>query len=309
MTDEVKKKTQQEDDQAILRSMSGNWFSNASGESPGTIAEKSTKNNALDKDNSDSYDGDQPKEELLGKNDRAVNHDDLFRSDRGGAAINSGEEGFDEEMGGQTQAAYEVYENVRDELCEEADLEENSGVVDDNTDGNHKNEDHGFHDGKDQSMLPILQVQPENYKSNDDAKTEYLDNLIIASRRSSPLRATVRDDIHNSKSEALTGSIENSNPSNVGSSSNIIEQFNNQQKLDLTTDANEGDNASRNPSVKKTPVNIMSTSIQTKNKVLLMGCTDISNAKTTFSAADFPRPDYGRKNKKNKKKKRKKSSK
>lgn len=49
---------------------------------------------------------------------QAVNHGDLFRSDRGGAAIEEGEEGFDEEMGIQTQNVFAVYEQGGMELPE-----------------------------------------------------------------------------------------------------------------------------------------------------------------------------------------------
>lgn len=41
---------------------------------------------------------------------QALNHKDLFREDRGRAAIMEGEEGFDEEMGGATQNIFEIYE-------------------------------------------------------------------------------------------------------------------------------------------------------------------------------------------------------
>ena len=37
-------------------------------------------------------------------------HGDFFRDDRGGAAIEEGDEGYDEEMGGQTQNVFEIFE-------------------------------------------------------------------------------------------------------------------------------------------------------------------------------------------------------
>jgi hypothetical protein len=40
----------------------------------------------------------------------AVNHEDLFREDRGRAAIQQGEDGFDEEMGGGSQNVVAIYE-------------------------------------------------------------------------------------------------------------------------------------------------------------------------------------------------------
>lgn len=41
---------------------------------------------------------------------QALNHEDLFRADRGRAAIERGEQGFDEEMGGGTQNIYAMFE-------------------------------------------------------------------------------------------------------------------------------------------------------------------------------------------------------
>ncbi|KAG7342122.1 SNF2 family helicase [Nitzschia inconspicua] len=64
-----------------------------------------TKQSEVDIDTMDGKEG-----EPLEKKIRSVNHEDLFRKDRGGAAIQEGEEGFDEEMGGATQDAYAVYE-------------------------------------------------------------------------------------------------------------------------------------------------------------------------------------------------------
>ena len=40
----------------------------------------------------------------------AFDHGDFFRDDRGGAAIEEGDEGYDEEMGGQTQNVFEIFE-------------------------------------------------------------------------------------------------------------------------------------------------------------------------------------------------------
>ena len=60
----------------------------------------------------------------------AVNHEDLFREDRGRAAIQLGEDGFDEEMGGGSQnlvAIYErgvtVHENPQDGIYSDAEID------------------------------------------------------------------------------------------------------------------------------------------------------------------------------------------
>jgi hypothetical protein len=60
----------------------------------------------------------------------AVNHEDLFREDRGRAAIEPGEDGFDEEMGGGSQnlvAIYErgvtVHENPQDGSYSDAEID------------------------------------------------------------------------------------------------------------------------------------------------------------------------------------------
>lgn len=60
-------------------------------------------------------------EEYAEKDDEVVgvfDHGDLFRQDRGGAALEEGDEGYDEEMGGGTQNVFEIFErgvNLGDE--------------------------------------------------------------------------------------------------------------------------------------------------------------------------------------------------
>ena len=51
----------------------------------------------------------------------AVKHEDFLRSDRGKAAIDLGEEGCDEEMGGATQDAMAVYEHTKADLGDDDD--------------------------------------------------------------------------------------------------------------------------------------------------------------------------------------------
>jgi len=68
----------------------------------------------------------------------AFDHGDFFRDDRGGAALEQGDEGYDEEMGGQTQNVFEIFErggvlgdeNPQDGSADfEASQEEDSSVV------------------------------------------------------------------------------------------------------------------------------------------------------------------------------------
>ncbi|KAL3912179.1 MAG: hypothetical protein SGILL_006986, partial [Bacillariaceae sp.] len=50
---------------------------------------------------------------------RVMPYHDIFRSDKGDAAIPAGEDGYEEEMGGGTQNAFAVYEKKKDELSDD----------------------------------------------------------------------------------------------------------------------------------------------------------------------------------------------
>jgi hypothetical protein len=82
-------------------------------------------------DDSDSEDEDDDEEEYMEKKVHAMKHGDLFRSDRGGAAIPCGAEGFEEEMGGATQDAYAVYENTKGDLGSDVETQSIGNVDND----------------------------------------------------------------------------------------------------------------------------------------------------------------------------------
>jgi hypothetical protein len=75
-------------------------------------------------DDLDSGNNENGLDEALEKKIRAVNHGDLFRNDKGGAAIREGDDGFDEEMGGATQDAYAVYEEKQENIEDKDENEE-----------------------------------------------------------------------------------------------------------------------------------------------------------------------------------------
>jgi hypothetical protein len=262
MTDEEKQK--EEDDLVILQAMSGKAFSNRPIESSGSIGQQEPH----------PADHDQAMNEPIEEKFLAINHRDFFRSDRGGAAINSGEVGFDEEMGGQTQAAYEIYENIKNNLGEEEGKSDDD-VVNDDDDKNYRNQGKECEDDRNQSDL-TLQEKSVIFKKVDETQTTSLKNPMIANK---PTVAQTRSDPESNVERKLA--------------------------LDSTPAVHENCRSEiyvpKNDSAKESYGNTTRSSNQTKNKVLLMGCININDAKSEFSAADLRRPIYGRKKKKKKK--------
>lgn len=147
----------EEEKQIALISLSGK--ADSPNKPPEQVGKINRKYNPLDTDKSDSDDENSANEEPLEGKVRAVNHGDLLRSDKGGAAIMDGEDGFDEEMGGCTQAAYAIYENVKDVLGDDEEDE------DDNNYNNNDDDD----DTSNQQGLPTVPVKSEF--SKDKAKS------------------------------------------------------------------------------------------------------------------------------------------
>merc|ERR1712238_654078 len=101
---------------------------------PEMVEEIKTKQDAFDIEESDSDDENNNIKEPLENQVRALTHNDLLRSDKGRPTIIDGEDGFDEEMGGQTQEAYAMYENAKDLLYDDEEDDD-----DDNNDDDTKN--------------------------------------------------------------------------------------------------------------------------------------------------------------------------
>ena len=281
--------------------------------------------------------------------DFALNHKDLFRSDRGGAAIKPGEDGFDEEMGGQTQAAYDVFENVKDNLSEE---EEEDDEEDDQEDGDNEN---GTSEGnygdlaskvKQETPGNAIKTEPINLKfvqNNQEmnVKTEPAPDPVVSDGQTvapdpvvSSRQTVVPDPVASSRQTAVPDPVSSdrqgiapitsdrmnlaedivpdaipstgmsSSLSHQQSTSNQAEMGSPEQKLppNPAPPANENHSRSESP-IESRANSIPRKATTTKRKVLLMGCNNIGDTKTKFSATDLRRPDYGKKKKKKKKKK------
>ena len=281
--------------------------------------------------------------------DFALNHKDLFRSDRGGAAIKPGEDGFDEEMGGQTQAAYDVFENVKDDLSEEEeedddeDDEEDVGNENDTSEGNY-----GDLASKVKQETPgnTIKTEPTNMKFEQtnremNIKTEpapdpvvsggqtIAPDPVVSSRQTvlpdpvaSSRQTVAPDPVSSSRQsispmtsertnlaedilpDAIPSTGMSSSLSHQQSISNQAETASPEQKLppNPAPPANENHSRSESP-IESRANSIPRKATTTKRKVLLMGCNNIGDTKTKFSAADLRRPEYGKKKKKKKKKK------
>lgn len=80
---------------------------------------------------------------------KVLNQEDLMRADRGRAAIEAGEEGYEEEMGGQTQNAYAAFAALADAAINAPDMQggnERSGSPDIARDGNPGEREEDFSD-------------------------------------------------------------------------------------------------------------------------------------------------------------------
>ncbi len=266
--------------------------------------------------------------------DFALNHKDLFRSDRGGAAIKPGEDGFDEEMGGQTQAAYDVFENVKDDLSDEEDEddEEENGNENDTSKGNCGDLASKVKQETRENTIKTeptnLKVEPDNGETN--VKTEPSPDPVVSGIQTilpDPVvssRQTIAPDPVSSSRQSITpmtyvrtnteeAIVPDAIPSTVTSSSSLSHErsSSNQAQQASPEEKLASDPAppvSENHSRSESPIESRGNSIPrkangTKRKVLLMGCNNIGGAKTKFSAADLRRPEYGKKKKKKKKKK------
>jgi hypothetical protein len=288
MTNEERKK--EEGDLVILQAMSGKAFSNRPVESSSSFGQQEPR----------PADDDQAMNETI--EEPAINHRDFFRSDRGGAAIDSGEVGFDEEMGGQTQAAYEIYENIKNNLGEEERNSDDDDVNDDE-DKKHGEECKNDRNKSDHTLQQKLAI----CKKVDETRTTSLRNPMIASR---PTIAKTRSDTFcegTSPSSPAMNTDEASELSGAQQTSKHDPKSDVERKLalDSTPAAHESchrdDYIPPNNSAEQSYGKTIRRSNQTKNKILLMGCINVNDAKSEFSAADLRRPIYGRKKKKKKK--------
>mmetsp|Transcript_44634 Transcript_44634/g.108243 ORF Transcript_44634/g.108243 Transcript_44634/m.108243 type:complete len:1809 (+) Transcript_44634:144-5570(+) len=85
-----------------------------------TIASRSRKKTKTTNYSSDS-ESDAELDDTLNVKAQAVNPNDLMRSDRGGAKVAENDDEYEEEMGGGTQDAFQVYDNMAGEDLDEED--------------------------------------------------------------------------------------------------------------------------------------------------------------------------------------------
>jgi hypothetical protein len=99
----------------------------------------------------------------------AFDHGDLFREDRGGAAVEVGDEGFDEEMGGQTQNVFEIFErgvvmgddNPQDGSSEVGGIDgDDDGIVADPDTSVHLDDDTSDREGSISEPVAAMVVAP-----------------------------------------------------------------------------------------------------------------------------------------------------
>mmetsp|Transcript_3344 Transcript_3344/g.8920 ORF Transcript_3344/g.8920 Transcript_3344/m.8920 type:complete len:1185 (-) Transcript_3344:13-3567(-) len=272
MSEEEKIKVKEEDDLVILQAMSDKISVNRPRFSPSSRSSHA--------DESD---------EVVEQKIRAANHRDLFRSDRGGAAINSGEDGFDLEMGGQTQAAFEIYENIKGDLCKETKGHDDVLVHEDD---NYSNDDKACMKDINQSISSSQKCVSEvlhsiDKESFDAIQTASPNPPIVAMGNQEKNGRNFDGGVSVLSSDGIKSDIVSNLSSAQQTSKNLPES---NTKNNLTTTTHEG--YDKQIDIRKDTSSIM------RGNVSLMGCTDIKNVRTEFSAGDLRRPMYKRKKKK-----------
>ena len=274
MTDEERNKVGETEDITTIQMMPEKSFSNTP---------VGSRSNTQDNE-SNSANGDLAPNEPIESKVSALNHQDLFRSDRGEAAHNTAEDGLYEEMGGQTQAAYEIFETIKDDIPEDVGNVEDEAVDDDNGQSIEPAE---RKTDKDENELPV-KIKTEVSTNIDETQSPTMGNPNIGSRHTFPLANT-----RNANNETSTSSDTGQrNPEVNQEAEHTI------QSIPALQDRSDDDiNVAER---------LANNSNQNKNKVALFGCVSTDDIQTEFSAADLKRPVYGKKKKKKKKSKKKK---
>ncbi len=316
MTDKEKSQIGERDDLVAIKAL------------PVKPAESEPQDSTRDTGSQESQSSDKkpPAVESAEKDFDARNYRDLFRSDRGGAAIEEGEEGFDEEMGGQTQAAYEVYENIKGNLQEEEENNDDDVVDKDNEANDADDERAGFKNKSVQvkretpetvgSMLSM--VQAIAHARPDSISSSVIMNAANESSNALRPNECKLENFSEPHSER-TPAIESEPPTDSNSCNDAPDQHLIQCKLEEVSESipehaavtggaslpvhGNLENLDRRIDVAQEAYESTTSKRQTRHKnILLMGHIDIYKANTEIT--DIKRPDYKKKKrKKNKKKK------
>jgi hypothetical protein len=108
-------------------------------------------------------------EALESRDGKILNQEDLMRGDRGAAAIEAGEEGYEEEMGGQTQNAYAAFAALSDQARDVEDAQDRHG------ESERYNPSHLV---RDNDAVQLQQDGGEDNNGNDDDDVNLLGNAV-----------------------------------------------------------------------------------------------------------------------------------
>jgi len=330
---EYERKLAEDDDAATLQAMSNHVHGAENDKrrdldvTRGSLEKKPTL--SVDDTDSDGDDGGENKEPLE-KKVRAVNHGDLFRSDRGNAAIPCEADAFAEEMGGQTQDAYAVYENTKDSTEEDEVHGTCNNTAEDDEDGNDadipdvklprgKLENLGSGSGVSEAAQSLKHcVSSANDLLNHGGKSgeDATPDTAFSGRRTgvTPDEArTLNSRLDNAAHEESTKdplpdtsfSLDDRRklPSNVRSHG-IETSAAESPKVGTSIKTNHIDipNTQCNQGKRLSTSKYNSIGLPQKKKVPLVGLEDVETAATEFSIADLQLPTYTKTKRKKKKK-------
>mmetsp|Transcript_203 Transcript_203/g.263 ORF Transcript_203/g.263 Transcript_203/m.263 type:complete len:1537 (-) Transcript_203:110-4720(-) len=270
---------------------------------PEMVKEIKTKRDAFDIEESDSDEENNNNKEPLENQVRALTHNDLLRSDKGRPTIIDGEDGFDEEMGGQTQEAYAMYENAKDLLYDDEEEDD-----DDNNDDDTKNRE-----------LPVKSEFSKEKAKNSTVATSVIKSNVAKIKNEPETTSTNNIDqtakLKKPQMTPISSVMGEGHTVKINASETMAKSKAPQMEKDPTEKINATKTmpGSSIDKVKAAKANVSKRSTKNGNKnknkkIKLMGVKDVRNEKTEFSNIDFAIPDYGKKKKKKKKKKKQKGS-
>lgn len=220
---------------------------------------------------------------------QALDTSDLFRSDRGRAAVEEGDEGWEEEMGGMTQTAVAVYEEGGMELCE--------------------NPQDGYYDGEDDN--DVLVSTSNEYPINDDNV-----NDLSPTRQGRPNQRT---NANNRLGQRWRSSAVDEEEDDTMSDQGIDDDGSDdddepiihaaapakRRKIELkksSSSTSPSKSRSSRRAIETTSHKQLHLLKSSPGKIHLVGTVPTKGTKTTFSAADLSIPSYliGRKRRKKK---------
>jgi hypothetical protein len=266
---------------------------------------------------------------------QAMNHGDLFREDRGRAAIEEGEEGFDDEMGGQTQNVVAMYEEGGMELPENPQ----DGYI---SDGDHissaSSTDAPTRQRSETAVAANIRIQQkldsddENISSPSVMEEPTRRHLETSAAGSVRIQQNVGSEDENVSHSSNQEETTRQQSETSGAARMQLQQSLNFEPKAHTASARTIDTADSSPETNaparrfhrpskvnngiKESRNVTSDAGKSKTYagqsvqaaprapiIKLMGLSSANPVETTFSAADLPLPTYGKSKKKKSKKK------